>query len=58
MDAIEHSGSYGSKKDLLEIMGLLTPEEQKLNSVLGYLTAREVFERIERDWKGRTDNAV
>ena len=27
MDAIENFGSYGSDKDLLEIMGLLTPEE-------------------------------
>ena len=55
MDAIEHSGSYGNEKDLLEIMGLLTPEEQKHGSVLGYLTAQKVFERIERDWKGRPD---
>lgn len=50
MDAIEHYGSYGNEQDLLEIMGLLTPEEKKCDSVLGYLTAEEVFERIEKHW--------
>lgn len=51
MDAIEHSGSYGNESDLLEIMGLLTPEEQEHDSVLGYLSAKDVFKRIERHWK-------
>ena len=51
MDAIEHYGSYGSESDLLEIMGLLTPEEQEHDSVLGYLSAKDVFKRIERHWK-------
>ena len=46
MDAIEHFGSYGSEQDLLEIMGLLTEEEEKINSVLGCLTAQDVFNRI------------
>ena len=50
MDAIENYGSYGNEQDLLEIMGLLTPEEKKCGSVLGYLTAEEVFERIEKHW--------
>lgn len=52
MDAIEHFGSYGNEEDLLEIMGLLTPEEEKDDSVLGYLTAEEVCKRIEQHWKG------
>lgn len=52
MDAIEHFGSYGNEQDLLEIMGLLTPEEEKCDSVLGHLTAEEVFARIERHWRG------
>ena len=30
-------------------MGLLTDEEEKNDSVLGYLTAENVFERIERE---------
>lgn len=51
MDAIEHCGSYGSEKNLLEIQGLLTEEEQRNDSVLGCLTAEEVFKRIENHWK-------
>ena len=51
MDAIEHFGSYGNSQDLLEIMGLLTPEEQESDSVLGCLTAKEVFDRIEKHYK-------
>lgn len=51
MDAIEHYGSYGEEQDLLEIMGLLTSEEEKFDSVLGYLTAEEVCTRIEQHWK-------
>ena len=41
-DAIEHCGSYGHEEDLLEIMGLLTPES--CDCVKGYMTAQEVFE--------------
>lgn len=51
---IEHSYSYGSEKDLLEIQGLLTPEEEKDyggDTVLGYLTADDVFSRISKHWK-------
>ena len=43
---IEHFGSYGSQLDLLEIMGLLTEEEIKHNSVKGWMNAKEVFKRI------------
>lgn len=53
-DAIEHFGSYGNKENLLEIKGCLTPEEEKVNSVLGYLTAEEVFERFLKDYKKRS----
>lgn len=49
-DAIEHFCSYGSEDDKLEIMGLLTEEEEKSDSVLGWLTAEEVFERIEKHY--------
>ena len=48
---IESDFSYGSEFDLLEIMGLLTPEEQEIDSVLGFLTAEEVFQRIKRNWE-------
>ena len=48
---IEHFGSYGHEDDKLEIMGLLTEAEQEHNSVLGWLTARNVFKRIEAHYK-------
>lgn len=50
---IEHDYSYGHEKDLLEIMGLMTKEELKKehDDVLGYLTAENVFQRIEKHWK-------
>lgn len=43
---IEHSFSYGNEKDLLEIQGLLTADEEECDSVLGNLTADDVFQRI------------
>ena len=43
--------SYGGNKNLLEIMGLLTEEEKKQDSVIGFLTAEEVFKRIKEDWE-------
>ena len=49
---IEHDGSYGRTVDKLEIMGLLTIEEKSRSSVLGYLTAKDVFDRIMKDYKG------
>ena len=51
IDAIEHRGSYGRESDLLEIMGLLTPEEEEYDSVAGFLTAEDVFERIKKHWE-------
>ena len=50
---IEHDCSYGRKQDLLEIEGLLTKKEmnRKQDDVLGYLTAENVFQRIENHWK-------
>ena len=38
--------TYGSNENKLEIMGLLTPEESECDSVVGYLSADEVYERI------------
>lgn len=45
-DAICHSGSYGHEKGLLEIMGLT----RNGDSVEGWLTSEEVFDRISEDW--------
>ena len=47
ISAIEGYGTYGYKADLIEIMGLLTPEEEEHDSVVGWLTAEEVFRRIK-----------
>lgn len=51
-DAVEHYGSYGKDDDLLEIMGLLTEEEREQDGVLGYLTAENVFKRMNKHWEG------
>ena len=51
LSAIEHYGSYGKEQDLIEIMGLLTDEERKYDSVCGYLTASNVLERIKKHWE-------
>lgn len=51
VSAIEGFGTYGyglngERGDSIEIMGLLTPEEEECDSVAGWLTADEVFRRI------------
>ena len=46
VSAVEGMGTYGAENDLIEIMGLLTPEEEECDSVVGFLTAQEVFDRI------------
>ena len=55
---VEHSFSYGHEKDLLEIQGLLTEEEEKCDSVLGNLTADNVFQRILSHWKGTREKTT
>lgn len=44
-------GSYGYDEGLIEIMGLLTPEEEECDDVRGYLTADDVFNRIKKHWE-------
>lgn len=45
---IEGFSTIGGEKNRLEIMGLLTNEEEKRGyCVVGYLTAKDVFERIK-----------
>lgn len=50
---IEHDGSYGREKDKLEIQGLLTEQEldETDDTVLGYLTAENVFTRIKKHFE-------
>lgn len=50
LSCIYFNGSYGYAKGLLEIQGLLTLEEQRYDSVVGSLTAEDVFCRIKKHW--------
>ena len=50
-----HKHSYGGSAGLLEIMGLLTPEEKECDDVVGYLTADNVFARIYTDYINSAD---
>lgn len=52
VSAVEGYGTHGfglrgEQGDSIEIMGLLTPEEEEYDSVVGWLTAEEVFGRIK-----------
>ena len=51
MDAVESFGSYGQEDDKLEIMGGLTEEESEHDSVVGWLSAEDVFNRIKKHWE-------
>lgn len=51
ISVVEGFGTYGGQDDLLEIMGCLTEKEEQEDSVLGFLTANEVFERIKKHFK-------
>jgi len=51
-------GSYGGNEGLLEIMGLLTPEEEERDSVAGYLTAEDVFNRIKNHYDSNKEEEV
>lgn len=53
-DVIYGYSSYGYEQGLLEIMGGLTQEEYKYSSVLGYLTAEEVFKRFKYCYEHET----
>ena len=48
---IEHLFSYGHGSDSLEIMGLLTPAEKKYDSACGFLSAKDVFDRIQSHYQ-------
>jgi hypothetical protein len=44
-DVVEHSGSYGSEDDLLEVMGALV-EDTNDDEVQGCLSAFDILERL------------
>lgn len=51
--AIEHDYSYGHQCDNIEIMGLLTAKESEYDSVVGWLTAEDVFSRIKAHYESQ-----
>lgn len=50
ISVIQGNGTIGNEQDLLEIMGCLTTREEKYDSVVGYLTAKEVYKRIRKKY--------
>ena len=54
-DCFENLRSYGNKEDKLEIMDGLTEEEYENDSVLGWLTAEEVFKRFKYCYENDTE---
>ncbi len=50
VSAITTPYSFGGRRGLIEIMGLLTESEQKNDEVLGHLYAANVLARIEADY--------
>ncbi len=51
ISVIEGTYTFGGEKDLLEIMGCLTEEEQEFDDVVGDLTTEEVFNRIKTNYR-------
>lgn len=51
---IQGKYSYGGDHNMLEIKGLLSDEEKAHDSVKGWLTAKNVFERIKKHWDARS----
>ncbi len=50
ISVVQGYGTYGENQDLLEIQGCLTEKELNYDSVLGSLTAKEVFKRIKKHY--------
>lgn len=55
ISVIEGDYSYGGDLNKLEIMGLLTDEEKELDSVVGWLSADDVYERIMKYYGSRKE---
>ena len=57
ISVIEGLGTHGREQDKLEILGGFTPWEQFKHgdSPIGFLTAKNVFKRIKKDWDETTD---
>lgn len=55
ISVVEGYGTYGEKIDLLEIQGCLTKKEEKEDSVKGFLTAKNVYKRIVKNYFKESD---
>ena len=57
ISVVEGLGTYGREQDRLEILGGFTPWEKFSHddSPIGFLTAKNVFKRIKKDWDETTD---
>lgn len=49
-------GTYGGDEGLLEIMGLLTPNEEENDDVAGWLSADDVFNRIKNHYDSNKED--
>ena len=47
-DAICHTGSYGYEEGLIEIMGTIVDVEKDGDSVVGWLTADDIIQRLQK----------
>ena len=50
ISVVQGRGTYGENQDLLEIQGCMTLKELNYDSVLGCLTAKDVFKRIKKHY--------
>lgn len=55
VSVIQHSYSYGGRDDRLELEGLMTKAEKKADAIMGFMTAEEVFKRIQKHWRDVED---
>lgn len=55
---IQGNGTYGNIDNKLEIMGLLTNREKQYDDVLGWLSAEDVFKRIESHYRGEGNEVL
>ena len=50
ISVIQGYGTFGNQSDLLEIQGCMSRDEMNADSVLGYLTAEDIFKRIRKNY--------
>lgn len=58
LSAVTSIASYGRERGLIEIMGLLEDEELEENSVVGWIDAENVFQRIMKHFQNKSKIGV